>query len=252
MINLSGKSAVITGSSRGIGAACARKFSKLGADVMINHSSKTSRDEAEMLADELQNINSSGGAAVCQADISKKVEAETLIEEALHEFGSVDILVNNAGINRDNFLLRMKEEDWKKVMEVNLDGIYYCTRAAVRKMMKARWGRIINMSSIVGLIGNPGQTNYSAAKAGIVGFTKSLAREVASRNITVNAVSPGLISTDMTESMPEKARESLLKNIPLDRAGKPEEVADSVAFLASDLAEYITGEVIKVSGGLGI
>ncbi len=252
MMDLSDKSAVITGSSRGIGASCAYKFAKLGADVMINHSSKSSKDEAEQLAKDLENINNAGEIGICQADVSIKSEADKLIEKALYEFDNVDILVNNAGINRDNFLMRMSEKDWKRVMEVNLDGVYHCSRAAIRKMMKSRWGRIINMTSIVASIGNPGQTNYSAAKAGIVGFTKSLAREVASRNITVNAVSPGLISTDMTASMPEKAKESLMEKIPLNRAGNPEEVADSVVFLASDLAKYITGEVIKVSGGLGI
>ncbi len=252
MMDFTDKSVLITGSSRGIGAACAEKFAELGANVMLNHSSENSKEQAEELASALRNIQDSGQIAVCQADVSNKNEAESLIDATLHEFDCIDILINNAGINRDNFLLRMKEEDWKKVMEVNLDGVYYCSRAAIKQMMKARWGRIINMTSIVGSIGNPGQTNYAAAKAGIVGFTKSLAREVASRNITVNAVAPGLIATEMTESMPDKAREGLLDNIPLDRAGQPEEVANSVVFLASDLAEYITGEIIKVTGGLGI
>ncbi len=252
MIDLEGKSAVITGSSRGIGRACAMRLAGLGADVMINHSSDSSRKQAEDLADELNSLEGSGNAAVKQADISQKVQADELIDSALHEFERIDILVNNAGINRDNLLLRMDEDEWQDVIDVNLTGVFNCTQSVIRPMMKARGGRIINMTSVVATMGNPGQTNYCAAKAGVIGFTRSLAREVASRNITINAVAPGFIATEMTESMPEEAREKMLDNIPLERAGKPEEVADTVAFLASEQAQYITGEVIKVTGGLGI
>jgi len=252
MIDLEGKSAVITGSSRGIGRACAMRLAGLGADVMINHSSDSSRKQAEDLADELNSLEGSGSAAVKQADISQKVQADELIDSALHEFERIDILVNNAGINRDNLLLRMDEDEWQDVIDVNLTGVFNCTQSVIRPMMKARGGRIINMTSVVATMGNPGQTNYCAAKAGVIGFTRSLAREVASRNITINAVAPGFIATEMTESMPEEAREKMLDNIPLQRAGKPEEVADTVAFLASEQAQYITGEVIKVTGGLGI
>ncbi len=252
MIDLEGKSAVITGSSRGIGRACAKRLAGLGADVMINHSSDSSRKQAEDLADELNSLEGSGSASVKQADISQKVQADELIDSALHEFERIDILVNNAGINRDNLLLRMDEDEWQDVIDVNLTGVFNCTKSVIRPMMKARGGRIINMTSVVAIMGNPGQTNYCAAKAGVIGFTKSIAREVASRNITINAVAPGFISTEMTESMPEDAREKMLENIPLQRVGKPEEVADTVAFLASEQAQYITGEVIKVAGGLGI
>lgn len=251
-MEFSDKSVVITGSSRGIGAACARRFAAYGADIMINHNSDDSRKKAVALADEINDMNSDSNAVVKQADVSESDEAHDLIDSALHEFGSVDILVNNAGINRDNLIVRMKDEQWQRVIEVNLTGAYNCTRSVTGSMMKSRWGRIINMTSVVGMIGNPGQANYAASKAGIIGMTKSLARELASRNITVNAVAPGFVATKMTEEMPEKAKEALLSRIPLERKGKPEEVASAVAFLASDQAEYITGEVIKVSGGLGI
>ncbi len=170
----------------------------------------------------------------------------------MQKFETIDILVNNAGINRDGLLMRMKPEEWQQVIDVNLTGIFNVCNAVIRPMMKARAGKIINMSSIVGITGNAGQTNYSASKAGIIGFTKSLAQEVASRGITVNAVAPGLISTEMTDEMPEKALNKMKENIPLNRSGDPEEIANTVAFLASDLSSYITGEVIKVTGGLGM
>ncbi len=251
MIDLNGKSAIITGSSRGIGAATAFKLAEFGSNVVINHSSENSREQAEKVAGSIKK-KFDVEVLVIQADVSDKEAAEKLIAESLQKFERIDILVNNAGINRDGLLMRMKLEDWQQVIDVNLTGIFNICNAAIRPMMKARAGRIINMSSIVGISGNAGQTNYSASKAGIIGFTKSLAQEVASRGITVNAVAPGLISTEMTDEMPEKALNKMKENIPLNRSGEPEEIANTVAFLASDLASYITGEVIKVTGGMGM
>ena len=251
MINLNGKSAIITGSSRGIGAATAFKLAEFGANIVINHSSDNSKDRAEEIAESIKN-KFDVEVIVIQADVSEKEEAEKLINESLQKFETIDILVNNAGINRDGLLMRMKPEEWQQVIDVNLTGIFNVCNAVIRPMMKARAGKIINMSSIVGITGNAGQTNYSASKAGIIGFTKSLAQEVASRGITVNAVAPGLISTEMTDEMPDKALNKMKENIPLNRSGDPEEIANTVAFLASDLSSYITGEVIKVTGGLGM
>lgn len=251
MINLNEKSAIITGSSRGIGAATAIKLAEFGANIVINHSSENSKDRAEEIAESIKD-KFDVEVIVIQADVSKKEEAERLINESLQKFETIDILVNNAGINRDGLLMRMKPEEWQQVLDVNLTGIFNVCNAVIRPMMKARAGKIINMSSIVGITGNAGQTNYSASKAGIIGFTKSLAQEVASRGITVNAVAPGLISTEMTDEMPEKALNKMKENIPLNRSGDPEEIANTVAFLASDLSSYITGEVIKVTGGLGM
>jgi len=251
MINLNGKSAIITGSSRGIGAATAFKLAEFGANIVINHSSENSKDRAEEIAESIKD-KFDVEVIVIQADVSEKEEAEKLINESLQKFETIDILVNNAGINRDGLLMRMKPEEWQQVIDVNLTGIFNVCNAVIRPMMKARAGKIINMSSIVGITGNAGQTNYSASKAGIIGFTKSLAQEVASRGITVNAVAPGLISTEMTDEMPEKALNKMKENIPLNRSGDPEEIANTVAFLASDLSSYITGEVIKVTGGLGM
>lgn len=249
MISLKGKSAIITGSSRGIGAATAIKLAEFGANIVINHSSEKSKDKAEEVAESIKD-KFDVEVIVIQADVSEKAAADKLINEALQKFERIDILVNNAGINKDGLLMRMSLDEWQQVIDVNLTGIFNTCNAAIRPMMKARAGKIINMSSIVGITGNAGQTNYSASKAGIIGFTKSLAQEVASRGITVNAVAPGLISTEMTDKMPEKALNKLKENIPLDRSGDPEEIANTVAFLASDLSSYITGEVIKVTGGL--
>ena len=251
MINLNGKSAIITGSSRGIGAATAFKLAEFGANVVINHSSESSKAKAEEIAETIEN-KFDVKALVIQADVSDKDAADRLIDESLQKFETIDILVNNAGINKDGLLMRMKPGEWQQVIDVNLTGIFNVCNAAIRPMMKARTGRIINMSSIVGISGNAGQTNYSASKAGIIGFTKSLAQEVASRGITVNAVAPGLISTEMTDEMPEKALNKMKENIPLNRSGEPDEIANTVAFLASDLSSYITGEVIKVTGGMGM
>lgn len=251
MINLNGKSAIITGSSRGIGAATAFKLAEFGANVVINHSSESSKAKAEEIAETIEN-KFDVKALVIQADVSDKDAADRLIDESLQKFETIDILVNNAGINKDGLLMRMKPGEWQQVIDVNLTGIFNVCNAAIRPMMKARTGKIINMSSIVGISGNAGQTNYSASKAGIIGFTKSLAQEVASRGITVNAVAPGLISTEMTDEMPEKALNKMKENIPLNRSGEPDEIANTVAFLASDLSSYITGEVIKVTGGMGM
>ena len=208
MINLKDKSAIITGSSRGIGAATAFKLAEFGANIVINHSSENSKIKAEEIAESIKD-KFDVEVIVIQADVSVKEEAERLINESLQKFQTIDILVNNAGINRDGLLMRMKPEEWQQVINVNLSGIFNVCNAVIRPMMKARTGKIINMSSIVGITGNAGQTNYSASKAGIIGFTKSLAQEVASRGIRVNAVAPGLISTEMTDKMPEKALDKI-------------------------------------------
>jgi 3-oxoacyl-[acyl-carrier protein] reductase len=185
-----------------------------------------------------------------QADISKLADVERLIEEATAEFGKIDVLVNNAGITRDGLLMRMKEEDWDAVIETNLKGVFLCTKAVIRGMMKQRTGRIINMTSVVGVMGNAGQANYAAAKAGVIGFTKSTAKELASRGITVNAIAPGFIHSDMTAILPESVKEEMIKAIPIGRMGEADEVADTVLFLASNSARYITGQVIHVDGGM--
>ena len=187
---------------------------------------------------------------IIQADVSDEKSAMQMVEEVIAQLGGIDILVNNAGITRDGLFIRMKEEDWNAVINTNLTGIFNCTKVAAKYMMKKRSGRIINMSSVSGIMGNAGQTNYAAAKAGVIGFTKSLAREMASRGITVNAVAPGFIATDMTAAMPEKAQEHVLTSIPLGKMGKPEDIANAVLFLASDKASYITGQVIHVDGGM--
>ena len=236
--------AVITGASRGIGKAIAQEFAKLGASVVVNYAN--SSQAAEELVSE---ITAAGGSAVAlQADVSKEEEVDKLIKTVLEKFNKIDILVNNAGITRDTLLLRMKPEDWQAVINLNLTGVYLCTRAVSKGMLKQRSGRIINIASVAGQMGNPGQANYSAAKAGVIGLTKTLAKEFASRGITVNAVSPGFIETDMTS---ELKSEEILKAIPLGRYGKPEEIAGMVRFLAADTAAaYITGQVFNVDGGM--
>ncbi len=236
--------AVVTGASRGIGRAIAQEFAKLGASVVINYAS--SSQAAEDLVSE---ITAAGGSAIAlQADVSKVEEVDTLISTVLEKFNRIDILVNNAGITRDTLLLRMKPEDWQAVINLNLTGVFLCTRAVSKSMLKKRSGRIINIASVAGQMGNPGQANYSAAKAGVIGLTKTLAKEFSSRGITVNAVSPGFIETDMTSDIQS---EEILKAIPLGRYGKPEEVAGMVRFLAADsAAAYITGQVFNVDGGM--
>ena len=241
---LEGQTAIVTGASRGIGKAIAIFLAKEGAEVIINYSS--SFENANKVVSE---INSFGGKAYpLQADISDENSVNELIKTVLDKNNQIDVLVNNAGITKDGLLMRMKTNDWQKVLDLNLSGVFYCTRAVSRQMLKQKKGRIINITSVVGLMGNPGQANYSAAKAGVVGFTQSAAKEFASRGITVNAVAPGFISTDMTKDLNS---ESILAAIPLGRFGNPEDVAGVVRFLAADpSAAYITGQTIQVDGGM--
>lgn len=243
---LDGKTALVTGASRGIGRAIALRLAAGGASVAINYAGNTAKAEETKAA-----IEAAGGkAALFQADVSDSAQVEQMVAAVTEAFGTIDILVNNAGITRDGLLMRMKEEDFDAVLDTNLKGIFHVTKAVSKLMMKKRAGRIVNMASVVGIMGNAGQTNYAAAKAGVIGFTKSAAREFAARGITVNAVAPGFIATDMTAAMPEKAKETTLAAIPLRRMGEPEDVANAVAFLVSDQASYITGQVVKVDGGM--
>jgi 3-oxoacyl-[acyl-carrier protein] reductase len=243
---LTGKTALITGASRGIGRAIALTFAREGANVAF---SDLRRDEnMESLENELVDLGVQ--AKGFASDASAFLDCEMLVSEVLQEFGKIDILVNNAGIARDNLLMRMTESDWDMVLAVNLKSVFNMTKVIQRPMLKQRFGSIINMSSIVGVRGNSGQANYAASKAGMIGFTKSIAQELGSRNIRCNAIAPGFIESEMTARMPEEARENWLKNIPLRRAGKPEDVAHAALFLASDLSDYITGQVIQVCGGL--
>ena len=237
--SLEGKSALVTGASRGIGRAIAAELARAGASVVIGY--RSGREEAEALAAEL------GGRAV-QADVSNADDARRLVEEA----GDLDILVNNAGLTRDGLLARMPDDDWRTVIETNLSSVFYTCRAVCRPMMKKRAGAIVNVSSIVGVHGNWGQTNYAASKAGIIGFTKSLARELGSRNVRANVVAPGYVKTQLTDVLPEEATAAMLQNTPLGRLGEPADVAGAVRFLCSDEASFITGEVVLVDGGLGM
>ena len=241
---IEGKTAIVTGASRGIGKAIAISLAKEGAEVIINYSS--SPENANKVVSE---INEFGGKAYpLQADISNENSVNELIKKVLEKHNKIDVLVNNAGITKDGLLMRMKTDDWQKVLDLNLSGVFYCTRAVSRQMLKQKSGRIINITSVVGLMGNPGQANYSAAKAGVVGLTQSSAKEFASRGITVNAVAPGFISTDMTKDLNSEA---ILSAIPLGRFGAPEDVAGAVRFLAADpSAAYITGQTIQVDGGM--
>jgi 3-oxoacyl-[acyl-carrier protein] reductase len=245
-INLKDKVALVTGASRGIGRSIATTLAAAGALVVINYKSNAAAAEEVVSAI----TAAEGRAAAIQADVGEAAEVERLFKELLERYGKIDILVNNAGITRDTLLLRMKEEDFDAVLQTNLRGVYLCTKAALRPMTKARSGRIINITSVVGLMGNAGQANYAAAKAGIIGFTKAAAREIASRNITVNAVAPGYIETELTDVLSETVRQAILENIPLGRLGQPQDVADLVCFLASDAAGYITGQTLTVDGGM--
>ncbi|MCY6958151.1 3-oxoacyl-[acyl-carrier-protein] reductase [Clostridium brassicae] len=243
---LAGKNAVVTGASRGIGKAIAIKLAEMGANVVLNY-----RSSEASVAEVAKEIEEKGvKAVVVQGDVSRFEDAKKIIDTAVEVLGNVDILVNNAGITKDGLIMRMKEEDFDRVIEVNLKGVFNCTRHVVPLMTKQRSGRIINISSFVGLVGNAGQTNYAAAKAGILGFTKSLAREIASRGITANAIAPGFIESDMTDVVSEKIKEMVKNNIPLKEFGKPEDIAEAVGFLASPGARYITGQVLSVDGGM--
>jgi 3-oxoacyl-[acyl-carrier protein] reductase len=246
--SLDGKVAIVTGSSRGIGRGIAIELGSRGAAVVVNYlNSAAAADEV------VSQIQSSGGQAIAyQADVSDFNAAQELIKLAIETFGGLDILVNNAGITRDKLIMMMTEEDWDIVQDTNLKSTFNCSKAAVRHMMRKRSGRIINITSIAGQMGNPGQTNYSASKAGQIGFTKALAREVGSRNITVNAIAAGYVETDIWEGVPEEAKQAILSMVPLNRKGETQEIADAVAFLASDQAAYITGQVIGIDGGVAM
>lgn len=243
---LKNKNAVVTGATRGIGREIAFTLAENGANVAINY--RTLNEDVERLIEELKSYGTNIVAVKC--DISEEEEVKNFIAESKKQLGSIDILINNAGITKDGLLMRMKEKDFSDVLDVNLKGTFITTREAASIMMKQRHGKIINISSVVGVIGNAGQCNYAASKAGVIGFSKSVARELASRNITVNVVAPGFINTDMTGVLPEKVKESMLQGIPLKRIGEPKDIANAVLFLASDLSNYITGQVINVDGGM--
>jgi len=238
------KTVIVTGSARGIGRIIAEKFSSLGANVVI---SDIDQEQAESVAGEI------GGSAIgFKANVTDSEDVQNLFERTIKEFGQIDIVVNNAGITRDTLLIRMHEKDWDMVLDINLKGAFLVTKSAAKLMMKQRYGRIVNISSVVGLTGNAGQANYAASKAGLIGLTKSTAKELGARGITVNAVAPGFIATDMTENLPEDAKEAFLSKLLIKRAGTPEDIAAAVAFLSSDEASYITGQVLTVDGGLTI
>lgn len=245
-MELENKVALVTGGSRGIGREIALELARNGANVVITY--VNNEEKANEVIDEIKSMGVK--ALAIKADVSKKSDVQRMIEKVEEEFNSVDILVNNAGITKDNLLIRMKEEEWDEVMNVNLKGTFLCTKAVARMMMKKRYGKIINITSVVGITGNIGQGNYSASKAGIIGFTKSIARELASRGIRVNAIAPGFIETDMTEVLNEDIKNAMLKSIPLGTFGKPKDIANTVVFLASSKSDYITGQVINVNGGM--
>jgi 3-oxoacyl-[acyl-carrier protein] reductase len=246
LMTLQGKIALVTGASRGIGRAIAICLAQAGADVAVNYAGN-----AQAAQETAEAVRAAGRKAILlQADVGNAEEAESIIKQTVEQFGRLDILVNNAGITRDNLLMRMKEEEFDQVINTNLKGVFNCMKAAARPMMKQRFGRIINISSVVGAVGNPGQVNYVAAKAGVIGMTKTAAKELASRGITVNCVAPGFIATEMTEQLSEETRQQLLSQIPLARLGEPEDIARIVKVLASDDAAYMTGQTIHVDGGM--
>lgn len=243
---LTEKVALVTGASRGIGRAIALELAKEGADIVVNYAGN--KERAEEVVKEIEEMGRK--AISIQADVSDETSVKKMIKDTIKEFNRLDILVNNAGITRDNLIMRMKEKDFDDVINTNLKGVFLCTKAVSRQMMKQRYGRIINMASIVGVSGNPGQANYVAAKAGVIGLTKSTAKELASRNILVNAVAPGFISTDMTAELTNEQKEAMLKMIPLAKLGQPEDIARVVRFLASDDSSYMTGQTLHVDGGM--
>jgi 3-oxoacyl-[acyl-carrier protein] reductase len=245
-IDLSGKVALVTGASRGIGAVVAARLAEAGARVGVNY--HASSDAATVVVDSIKKAG--GEAFLVGGDVSQEDKAEVVIKNLVEHFGGIDILINNAGINKDQLLIRMKPEDFDSVMNVNLRGAFLCTRYAMTHLIRQRSGRVINMSSVVGLSGNPGQANYAAAKAGLVGLTKAVAREVASRNVTVNALAPGYITTAMVDELSEETQAKILERIPMGRFGTPEDVAEAVVFLCSDGASYITGQVLTIDGGM--
>jgi len=248
-IDLANKVAMVTGASRGIGRAVALELGRCGARVVVNYrGQQQAADEVVGAIDAA--AGTSGTAVAVQADVAQASDVERLLKTTLDTFGRLDILVNNAGVTRDNLLLRMKDDEWDAVLNTNLRGVYLLTKAALRPMMKGRWGRIITISSVVGLTGNAGQANYAAAKAGLIGFTKSVAREMASRGITANTIAPGYIETDITNVLSDEIKAAALSNIPVGRLGQPEDIAGAVAFLASDAAAYITGQTLAVDGGM--
>ena len=247
-MSMTGKNALVTGGSRGIGRAVCLELARRGANVAFSYAGNTAAAE-----DTLAQLQAMGVKAIAlQGDVADAQAVKALVDAVVKELGGLDILVNNAGITRDGLAMTLKEEDFDRVVETNLKGAFLCMKAAVRPMMRARYGRIVNLTSVVALRGNPGQINYCASKAGLIGMTKSLAREVGSRGITVNAVAPGYIQTDMTAGMADAAREAMLASIPLNRPGRPEDVARAVAFLAGDEADYITGQVLCVDGGMAM
>ncbi|MDF2568943.1 MAG: fabG 3 [Sporomusa sp.] len=245
-MHLDGHVAIVTGASRGIGRAVAIALANVGAKVVINYAGN-----AEAAEEVRKAITDKGGDAITiQADVANAEAVETLVKKTIEAYGKIDVLVNNAGITRDSLLMRMKDEDWDAVMNTNLKGVFYCTKAVSKFMMKQRSGKIINMTSVVGVMGNAGQANYAAAKAGVIGFTKSMAKELASRGITVNAIAPGFIATDMTHGLSEQVKVDLATKIPLNRLGTAEDVAAAAVFLATESANYITGQTLNVDGGM--
>ncbi|KKK39599.1 3-oxoacyl-ACP reductase [Mesobacillus campisalis] len=245
-MKLEGKVALVTGASRGIGREVALELAREGANVAVNYAG--SEAKAAAVAEEIRSLGRE--AVVIQADVSDADSVEGMVKQTIEAFGRLDILVNNAGITKDNLLMRMKESDWDEVININLKGVFLCTKAVTRQMMKQRSGRIINMSSIVGVSGNAGQANYVAAKSGVIGLTKTTAKELASRGITVNAVAPGFITTDMTDKLNEETKNEMLKQIPLARLGEPIDIARTVVFLASEDSRYMTGQTLHVDGGM--